>query len=162
VSSQQALEVARTVRDFLQVSAVTILHRAARDQAGMREGLHWVWGLGPKEFVALALHSDIAVCSGGQTLLELACLGVPAVTILTADNQQASAAGFESAGFSIQAGSLKDPCCLGRLESILKVYSPIAERARRSAQGWTLIDGQGAFRVIRTLEEEPAVGKENP
>jgi UDP-2,4-diacetamido-2,4,6-trideoxy-beta-L-altropyranose hydrolase len=53
--------------------------------------------------------SDIAVCSGGQTSLELASLNIPSIIIVTAKNQQVNAQFLSSNNIALNSGRWDDP-----------------------------------------------------
>ena len=54
------------------------------------------------------LWAELAITAAGSTCWELACLGVPAVTIVTAENQRGIAASLSHAGITQDAGWHED------------------------------------------------------
>jgi spore coat polysaccharide biosynthesis predicted glycosyltransferase SpsG len=152
VAAAKAQEVSTTIRRTLPEAEITLLHPVAATAAvHAREGIRWAWEAETERFKDLARSSDLAVCAGGQTLLELACLGVPSICLLTAANQRPNAVGLQKAGFSALAGSLDDPACLDKLSAWLRKLLPFEQRARLSGIGRKLVDGKGASRVAAEL-----------
>lgn len=97
------------------------------------------------------LDADIAISSGGQTLYELARLGVPTVGICMADNQEKNLESWQEKRFVSYAGWYNDDRILSKvLKSIDNILS-YNERVKRSRAGRALVDGKGAERVINAL-----------
>lgn len=106
----------------------------------------------PANMRDLMLGCDLAIGSGGQTALELAATGTPAVAIQLADNQAQNLAGLQRAGTLSLAGRNDDDDLAERITTELVTLS--ADRSRRagmSARGRTLIDGRGAARVAQAI-----------
>ena len=152
---QDCLDVAASILHILPEAEVIVLGawKAASAVAGPREGVRCLWISKPERLIDSALQSDLAVCSGSQILLEMACLGVPAVTMRTADNQKATIAGFRKAGYSVNAGPLASPKRTNLLRAAIEALLPVGERQRRSFLGRGLVDGQGAPRIVQALTE---------
>jgi UDP-2,4-diacetamido-2,4,6-trideoxy-beta-L-altropyranose hydrolase len=152
---QECLDVAVSILDALPEADLILLGacEAASASACPRKGMRWLWISDTEQLIDLALESGLAVCAGGQVLIEMACLGIPAITMLTADNQKASIAGFEKAGYSFSAGPLASPKRMNLLRAAIKALLPAAERQQRSLLGRELVDGQGALRIVQALTE---------
>lgn len=92
-------------------------------------------------------ESDVAVSAGGQTLYEMARLGLPGVSIAVAENQLNNVMGWERAGFIDYAGWWETPTFLERVLTSLIQLRDRSERERRSHIGKRLVDGEGSARV---------------
>ncbi|MDD5063438.1 MAG: UDP-2,4-diacetamido-2,4,6-trideoxy-beta-L-altropyranose hydrolase [Phycisphaerae bacterium] len=103
------------------------------------------------EMKKVMLESDIAISSGGQTLYELARVGVPAIGICVADNQLQNIKGWQEVGFLKYICWYNNKDMKERLASSLKklVYADI--RVKMSQAGKTLVDGQGPSRIVSAL-----------
>lgn len=101
----------------------------------------------PSNPVALMASADIALSGAGTTCLEFACLGVPTVALILADNQRDIARALGDAGVAriLDAGSL---AARDIAVAVLAVAADGPARQRMSAAGQTLIDGGGADRVV--------------
>lgn len=96
---------------------------------------------------------DLAITAGGVTLLELAAVGVPAVGISLAPNQDGNLGGLAEAGAVALAGRAGD-ADLG--DRVTVAARDLADQARRVAmveRARALVDGGGAGRVAACLRE---------
>lgn len=97
--------------------------------------------------------SDVAISAAGSTALELACLGVPALLVTLAPNQQPVAGHFAAAGLATNlgpAGALQPDAVAAELE---RLVLDKGARAQMRAAGRALVDGQGAARVVQVLDD---------
>jgi len=99
----------------------------------------------------LFTKSDVVFTAGGNTLYELACLGIPAIVLYEDEHERENGAAFQKLGFGI---------CLGRgtatptkkiLAALGKFDDPTL-RKRHSARGMHVVDGNGADRILKILE----------
>jgi UDP-2,4-diacetamido-2,4,6-trideoxy-beta-L-altropyranose hydrolase len=98
---------------------------------------------------------DSALSAGGQTLYDLAHAGVPTVAFSTAANQKGNVEGLARAGALLSAGSSSAKQFPRKLAAQLKRTALSAPLRRRlSTCGQNLIDGKGATRVARVLQQE--------
>lgn len=101
-----------------------------------------------KEF----FRSDVVFSAGGNTLYELACLGVPSVTFFEDPHEKENAMAFARAGFGLCAGvGLKADSA--KVARALKHYEDPEVRAHHSRIGRTLVDGLGALRVSEVIRQ---------
>jgi UDP-2,4-diacetamido-2,4,6-trideoxy-beta-L-altropyranose hydrolase len=106
------------------------------DAAGMKE---------------IMLESDIAISAGGQTLYELARIGVPTIGVCVAQNQLQSVEGWEKSGFLKYVGWYNDENLEQRLVSSLSYLMSKRVRMHRSKIAREIIDGQGCKRIISAI-----------
>jgi UDP-2,4-diacetamido-2,4,6-trideoxy-beta-L-altropyranose hydrolase len=99
----------------------------------------------------IMLESDIAISAGGQTLYELARVGVPTIAIAVADNQMNNVKGWHRAGFIRYAGWWEDEVVLENIKNSLKLLEDKSLRERMTKIGRTLVDGKGARRVVQKV-----------
>ena len=97
------------------------------------------------------LDSDIAISGGGQTLYELAKVGVPTIAVAVADNQLNHAQGWEKSGFIEYAG-----CCESEklLKKILKSLNKLLDydvRIEKIKIGKFLTKDDGANNIVDFL-----------
>jgi spore coat polysaccharide biosynthesis predicted glycosyltransferase SpsG/RimJ/RimL family protein N-acetyltransferase len=104
------------------------------------------------DLTGLMLASDLVVSAAGTTVWELCCLGVPAALVCVADNQRP---GYErvlarGAAVGLGVGSLDPDAAAATLREVLLD----ADRRRALAgAGRRLVDGRGAWRVVRAWEQ---------
>jgi UDP-2,4-diacetamido-2,4,6-trideoxy-beta-L-altropyranose hydrolase len=94
------------------------------------------------------LNADLAISGGGQTLYELARVGVPTIAIGLSDNQLPNIKGWQKAGFISYAGWHRETGLLDRLRREVNRLLPYEARKERSRIGRGLIDGNGVERAI--------------
>lgn len=108
--------------------------------------------LSAEEMLQLMLLSDIAISSCGQTLHELARVGVPTIGVVVAENQKLNAQYFQKLGFIMYAGEYTDNNLERNIFEILEILREYNERKLRSEIGRKLVDGLGAMRIINSIK----------
>jgi spore coat polysaccharide biosynthesis predicted glycosyltransferase SpsG len=108
---------------------------------------------GLDDLAPLMASADLAVSGGGQTLFELAAVGLPAVAVCLAPNQEPNIAALENVTLldggkppdgAVDAWPTLEEACL-RLTGDPKL------RADLSRAGQSLVDGWGARRVAEVI-----------
>ena len=94
------------------------------------------------------LKSDIAVSSGGQTLHELARVGVPTVAVAVADNQRNNVNGWEKAGFIENAGFWTDEKLVDNIAVKFQRLLDFDRRVQYAGIGRRMVTGNGAGKII--------------
>ncbi|AUB56005.1 hypothetical protein BK007_08335 [Methanobacterium subterraneum] len=112
----------------------------------------------------LMIESDIAISAGGQTIYELARIGVPCIIINVAENQLNHVKGWKCVGFICYAGWKNDP---DLSENILKYLDELDDqhfRMKTSQIGRHFVKGNGSLliakKVIRSYVTDNLVLKE--
>jgi UDP-2,4-diacetamido-2,4,6-trideoxy-beta-L-altropyranose hydrolase len=100
----------------------------------------------------LMLQADVALCSGGQTTYELAATGVPALGIMTAENQRVNLTGFSQQGALHWLGDVSQNLEHAVNGGLLKLAAGVARRMM-SAAGRAVVDGQGSVRLAEKLTQ---------
>ena len=109
------------------------------------------------EMAGLLEQADLAIAAAGSVCWELACTGLPAAVLATAENQVAVAAGMAAAGAAVDlapAGGTA-PTSEAISQTIVELCRDPARRRRMRDAGRRLIDGRGAERVVAALRGEP-------
>jgi UDP-2,4-diacetamido-2,4,6-trideoxy-beta-L-altropyranose hydrolase len=94
------------------------------------------------------LNADLAISGGGQTLYELARVGVPTIAMGLSDNQVANIKGLQRTGFIRYAGWYRDRGLLDKLKREVDRFLPYEMRKGKSRKGRTAVDGKGVERAI--------------
>lgn len=97
------------------------------------------------------LEADIAISAAGQTLYELARVGVPTIAIAVADNQMNNVKGWQKTGFIEYAGWWEEQNVIEKTANSLRLLQERETRQRRSVIGKTYVDGQGARRIVEDI-----------
>lgn len=146
--------LAATGRD-LAVTAIT--QSASREELERRvAGLDLdVELVSPRpDLTGLMLGQDLVVSAAGTTAWELCCLGVPAALVCVADNQQAGYQRLLERGAAVGLGDASSGLDQDRAVATLRrVLGDRALRERIAKVGSRLVDGRGAWRVVRSWEQ---------
>lgn len=97
------------------------------------------------------LDSDIAISAGGQTLYELARVGVPTIAVAVAANQLGSIKGWQKEGFIEYAGWWEDEHVLDNIALSIEKLKDANVRLNRYSIGKRLVDGIGSLRSVNAL-----------
>ncbi len=98
----------------------------------------------------IMLSSDIAVSAGGQTLYELARIGLPPIVLGVAENQRNNIEGWREEGF-VQYIGWWDEEFTDKLILAIEELMSYDIREEKSKIGRNLIDGKGAYRVVDAI-----------
>lgn len=106
----------------------------------------------PKVTRPMQAMADIAVSAAGQTIYELAALGVPTVAAEIAANQRPQLDAFAAAGAMIDAGATSDPGTAARIASIVaRLIDHPEERRALSETARAAVDRRGARAVAAEI-----------
>lgn len=106
-----------------------------------------------EDMPAHMLWADLAITAGGSTLWELACLGVPSLVVVLAENQRPGATACVAAGMARSLGDADTFNEQAVSAIVAEVIGDAAARHAMSHAGRQLVDGQGAYRVVEALQQ---------
>ncbi len=98
-------------------------------------------------------EADLAFCAGGNTLHELACIGVPTIVIPTMDHELRNGQAYASRGFGICL-SKSEEITAGSIESSIAKMLSKEYRKKMSRNGKMACDGMGCKRTAEIIEGE--------
>ena len=140
-----------------ECSVTVVMGSTAPWLAEVRQQVHelpWPARLlsGIGDMARLMAESDLAIGAAGSTSWERCCLGLPAIMVVLAENQEKVARGLENAGAAALIERLQD---LGaRLPDLL---TAIAERPDQlmamSTAASRIVDGRGVEAVLECLDQ---------
>jgi UDP-2,4-diacetamido-2,4,6-trideoxy-beta-L-altropyranose hydrolase len=104
--------------------------------------------LSPQQMYDLYRQSDVVISGAGQTLHELACLGLPTIAVQLADNQKWNIEQWQKVGFIDKVTTIDSPQLLSLLSMNLSSLT-YQKRLARSQIGRKYVDGRGVQRVIQ-------------
>ena len=123
-----------------------------KNKDGLTEIVYCPDAGGMKEIM---LKSDIAISAGGQTLYELARVGVPTVTIPVAENQLNNSRYLQKNGFIGYPGLLENEDTLfDKLPAYVDRLMSYKERAKRSEAVRQCVVGNGAENIVDAILEK--------
>jgi spore coat polysaccharide biosynthesis predicted glycosyltransferase SpsG len=99
----------------------------------------------------LMYEADIAVTSGGLTIWELACLGVPNVVISTSERERIHTPLMEKRGGCIYLGHEDEVTEQSIRAAVSGLMANEKKRHEMSRTGLELVDGRGTERVIAEM-----------
>lgn len=109
------------------------------------------------ELKEVMFESDIAISAGGQTLYELARIGVPTIAVSTADNQLYNIRGWEKAKFIEYAGSWENRNVLKNIKTSVNKLKDPDLRKNIFYIGRKYVDGKGAARTAESVNAKPFI-----
>lgn len=95
--------------------------------------------------------SDVAVCAGGNTLHELAAIGVPTLVIPSMPHEVRNALAFQKQGFSFYCGDA-DTVCGDSFNDKLRMIKKYSVRKNMSDHGKKIADGKGYQRICELIK----------
>ena len=106
-----------------------------------------------EDMASLYCSADLAVGGGGVSLLERMCCGLPSLIVVQSENQMANALAAEAAGAArvVELGKRFDPATVAT--ELQRLIEDHAARAGLRTRGLALVDGRGAERVAKVLDE---------
>jgi spore coat polysaccharide biosynthesis predicted glycosyltransferase SpsG len=105
----------------------------------------------PQELVKLMYDSDLAVTTGGQSIVELARIGIPTIAISVAENQTIHMNGWFKEKFLQAELSHTQPNLESRILLLINNLRKKQPREIISKIGRQKVDGGGAKRVVQYL-----------
>ena len=117
-------------------------------------GQHHIYGfLEVDSVVSLMLNADIVISAAGQTLHELAYLGVPTIAICVADDQRFNMKSYIHNRFLLESLYWDDTGLMDRIIGVLSIMQEKTLRQRLSENGKTIVDGKGLERIYCLLND---------
>jgi spore coat polysaccharide biosynthesis predicted glycosyltransferase SpsG/RimJ/RimL family protein N-acetyltransferase len=149
----------------LEVTAIAVGENEKRARAAAEGSVVSLQTLSPVDDLAtLMSRHDLVISAAGTSISELYCIGVPAAVIWTVPNQQEGYGRAVAAGAVIGLGGATlgtlvpvgepEPAADERAVDLLKgALTDPRVRADLVLAGRHLVDGLGAWRVVRTWEQ---------
>lgn len=103
------------------------------------------------DMAGLMVQADLAIGAAGSTSWERCCLGLPCLTMVTADNQEKISAELENTGAVVSLGRWADVTPDGVARALRALAVDDTARARMSETAAGICDGGGAHRVVEGL-----------
>ncbi len=109
----------------------------------------------PSNLPQLMSRAHVSISAAGSSCWELACLGLPMLLIISADNQRGIAAHLEEMGLAVCLGWHEDFPKVGTLKCLCDFLEDAPRRRRMSEEARFLVDGRGARRVVEAILAYP-------
>jgi UDP-2,4-diacetamido-2,4,6-trideoxy-beta-L-altropyranose hydrolase len=152
----QALqEVAIPDLEATVVIGASNTHAGVLEQAARQSSIPIRLVRDSKDMPELMAWADVAVSGGGTTAWELLFMGTPSLFLIVADNQRYIAEYVGNQGFGKNLGLAENISTESLTEAITSLAKGSNLRATISQKSRQLIDGQGAQRVVSTMQKPP-------
>jgi UDP-2,4-diacetamido-2,4,6-trideoxy-beta-L-altropyranose hydrolase len=102
----------------------------------------------------LIATADVAVAGAGTTSWEISFLGLPALLIVLADNQEGIADELSKHGTAVYLGRSSDVDQITIATKLRNLAGSPIRRRKMSELGFALVDGCGSLRVVAALTRE--------
>ena len=109
------------------------------------------------DMAPLMAWADLAITAAGSTCWELACLGLPAVSLVIAENQRGIAEELGTAGVVFNLGWHAEVSAERLATAVDGLLFSSFRRLRMSQKGRALVDGKGAERVVSALLQRDCI-----
>lgn len=124
------------------------VQRTIRPDRGTVRVHGWVSDLEP-----MMRAADVVLGAGGVSVLERLRLGLPAVVVTIADNQEASCRALHQAGLLVHAGRFGETGPEALAEALLDLLQDVDARRHVAERGPDLVDGLGAERCAAAIAD---------
>jgi spore coat polysaccharide biosynthesis predicted glycosyltransferase SpsG/ribosomal protein S18 acetylase RimI-like enzyme len=150
--------LARTGLD-LAVTAIAVGRNAQRVRTASQGSRLSVKVQAPVDnLAALMLGHDLVISAAGTSIWELCCIGVPTAVAWAVDNQREGYEAVVAAGAAIGLGGPGLGANEGAVGTLTTALTDSQVRARLVRAGRHIVDGLGAWRVVRMWEQALSVG----
>ena len=106
------------------------------------------------EMINIMKSVDLAISSSGQTLYELACIGVPTIAIGIIDNQKNNIKNWINHGFIEYAGCWNDKNILKNILGKIEYLKDTNVRFNKRLAGIRAVDGKGSLNIVKMILNE--------
>ncbi len=103
------------------------------------------------DMLRIMLESDVAFSAAGQTIYELACVGVPTIALSVADNQKMNLTEWINEGFLPEEYSYDSANLENRMMITFNGYMERERRFKLGVIGKKKVDGLGAKRIVQSI-----------
>jgi UDP-2,4-diacetamido-2,4,6-trideoxy-beta-L-altropyranose hydrolase len=110
-----------------------------------------VYNADAKKMASLMQESDIAISSGGQTLYELAYLGLPTIAILLVENAREDTEGWAEVGFIDYIGGFDDIDLMKKLATSVELLKDQKIRQKMQFNAAKFIDFNGGSLIVDAI-----------
>ncbi|WP_346661516.1 bifunctional UDP-2,4-diacetamido-2,4,6-trideoxy-beta-L-altropyranose hydrolase/GNAT family N-acetyltransferase [uncultured Methanobrevibacter sp.] len=97
---------------------------------------------------------DLAISASGQTLYELACMGIPTIAIGIIDNQKNNITNWINQGFIEYAGCWNDDNLLNNILSKIDYLQDKNIRFDKRLLGILSVNGKGSLNIVKNILKE--------
>ena len=115
------------------------------------DNVELIYSPSSKEMLDVMLDVDLAISSSGQTLYELACVGVPTIAIGIIDNQKNNIKNWQEIGFIEYVGCWNNKKLSDNIVNKIEYLKDKDVRIDKNLLGTQAIDGKGSVRIVKNI-----------
>lgn len=148
----------------LDVTVIAVGEKAERVRAAARGTALTLSVLAPVDDLATMMTGqDLVISAAGTSVWELCCIGVPMAVVCAVDNQREGYDAVVEAGAAVGLGGpeISDPGPGGHERAVGLLRAALTDsrvRADLALAGRRVVDGLGAWRVVRLWEQAQRLG----
>lgn len=113
--------------------------------------INLIYSPNSKTMLDTMLNVDLAISASGQTLYELACVGVPTIAIGIIDNQKDNIKNWQTVNFIEYAGCWNNEKLLDNLLDKIELLKSEHIRYNKQMNGIRFVDGKGSLRIVKNI-----------
>ena len=113
-----------------------------------------IYSPGAREIIEIMRACDLAISASGQTLYELACIGIPTIAIGIIDNQKNNIKNWINQGFIEYAGCWNDNTLMNNILNKIELLQNKNIRYEKQLKGIQAIDGFGSLKIVKNILNE--------
>lgn len=118
------------------------------------DNVELIYSPNSKEMLDSMSNVDLAISASGQTLYELACVGVPTIAVGIIDNQKDNIVNWQDIGFIEYAGCWNNEKLLDNILEKIDFLKNKETRYDKRLSGIQNIDGNGSKRIVKEILKE--------
>ncbi|WP_405275896.1 GNAT family N-acetyltransferase [Methanobrevibacter sp.] len=118
------------------------------------EHVELIYSPNSDEIINAMSSVDLAISASGQTLYELACIGVPTVAIGIIDNQKNNIKNWVNQGFIEYAGCWNDDNLLKNILGRINYLQDKKIRFDKRLLGIRAVNGKGSLNIVKNILKE--------
>lgn len=118
------------------------------------DNIELFYSLKSNEIINIMSNVDLAISSSGQTLYELACIGVPTVSIGIIDNQKNNILNWIDQGFIEYAGCWNDEKLMNNILEKINILQDKDIRFDKKLLGIQAVSGKGSLNIVKNILNE--------
>ena len=107
-----------------------------------------------KELIDVMSSVDLAISASGQTLYELACMGIPTIAIGIIDNQKNNIKNWINQGFIEYAGCWNEKELFNTILDKINYLQDKNIRQNKKELGVNAVDGKGSLKIVKNVLNE--------
>ena len=118
------------------------------------ENVELIYSPDSKKMLEVMSNVDLAISASGQTLYELACVGVPTIAIGIIDNQKNNIKNWQKIDFIEYAGCWNNKRLLDNILEKIEYLKNKDVRKSKNLIGTQTINGKGSLNIVKNILRE--------